>query len=201
MHHTIAAIAGASALAAAACAPHAGRLGGGSPTGGASRPPAAATSPAPPAVPRQGSPAASLEAPRQTKAPVPGARWNEHHAGLEGADTRDCLGCHGEAMASHSHPVEIEYAEAAGRAGYRTVEEVRARGVALPGGKVGCSTCHSPASPWARFLAVPRELARARVATDDLRAEAPPEDARASTPPAEGAEVSQRPLCESCHAY
>lgn len=203
MVRTLAVIGSASILAAVACTPHAPRLGGGPRTAGASRP-AAAPEAGPPAAPRQPSSSASLAAAGEAAAPTPTARWNEKHGGLEAADTADCLGCHDERMAEHSHPVAIDYAEAAGRArgGYRTLEEVRTRGVALPGGKVGCLTCHSPASPWAHFLAVPRELARPAVTMVDMRAEKPAEEGQAQeiTPP-EGAEVSPRPLCESCHAY
>jgi hypothetical protein len=163
---------------------------------------------APPAAPPE-KPAAKQVAPLEiapeAKAPPPTAKWNENHAGLEGADTQDCLGCHGEEMAAHSHPVEIDYAEVSQRtgSGYRPIEEVRARGVVLRGGKVGCPTCHSAASPWARFLAVPREQARPRPGIAELRADKPEgvQALAAAAPPGDGAEVSPRPLCESCHAY
>ncbi|HEU4382880.1 MAG TPA: hypothetical protein VFR85_05175 [Anaeromyxobacteraceae bacterium] len=130
------------------------------------------------------------------------AKWNEVHAGLEKGDTPECLGCHGDRMGTHSHPVQGDYAEAAQRArgGLRSIEEVRARGVVLNGGKVGCPTCHSAASPWAHFLAVPREQAVARPTMAEMKADEP-EGARAkpAAPPKEGADVSARPLCESCH--
>ncbi len=136
--------------------------------------------------------------------PPPSAKWTETHPGLETADTLDCLGCHGDRMRTHSHPVDVDYAEASNRGGgsLRPIDEVRARGVELPAGKVGCRTCHAPASPWARFLAVPRELAQARPTIAELRASEPAGLARGkagATPPKDGAEVSSRPLCEACH--
>ncbi len=130
------------------------------------------------------------------------ATWRETHAGLEEADTRDCLGCH-EDMASHSHPVDVDYEAVSRRSsgGLRSIEEVRARGVVLRGGKVGCLTCHSPASPWAHFLAVPRELARARPTTAESEGDEPnaAKERAVGTPPKEGTEVDSRPLCVSCH--
>mgnify|MGYP006268585605 CR=1 FL=1 len=193
MRRTLAAIVSASALAAAAG--WAEPVLGAQPAGAPGRP--AATGPgvaAPPPVPPEKSA-------RDATTPPPTARWNKTHPGLEAADTRECLGCHGEQMVTHSHPVEVDYAEKTSRGGFRPIDEVRARGVVLRDGKVGCPTCHSAASPWARFLAVPRELARARPGMAELKAEAPegvPEKAIAA-PPADGAEVSSRPLCESCH--
>jgi hypothetical protein len=200
MRRNLAVLASAFALAAAGCAPHAAHLGGGPSTAEPSRPaaiPVAAVAP-PPVLPER---SAAAQVARVPAAP-PTAKWNENHAGLEGADTPDCLGCHGEAMKAHSHPTEIDYAEAAGRfrGRYRPIEEVRARGVVLPGGQVGCPTCHSAGSPWAHFLAVPRELARPRAGVAELRAEEPAKEPQAQAL-AEGAEVSPRPLCESCHAY
>ncbi|HSN92793.1 MAG TPA: hypothetical protein VLS93_16290 [Anaeromyxobacteraceae bacterium] len=200
MHPGLAAVAGALALAAVGCAPRVGRLGG--------APPAAPirSAVAAPTAPREEPPSARLQAlTPEPPPPLPGPRWKATHAGLESADTQECLGCHGGAMGDHSHPVGVVYADAAGRrpgGTFRPLEQVRARGIALPGGKVGCRTCHSPASPWARFLAVPRELARPRAALDDLRAEKTSREAAGpATAPAEGAEVSHRPLCESCHAF
>ncbi len=199
--------AGAAALAvAAACA-----------TGGAGRPAGAPNQPASAgagiaAAPAQVSPEKAAAKPgqpsgaapaRDAPAAPPTARWNEIHAGLAKAETRECLGCHDERKGAHSHPVEVDYAEAARRAGtgLRPIDEVRARGLALEDGKVGCPTCHSAASPWAHFLAVPRALAVAQPTVAELRADEPegPQARVVAGPPKEGAEVSARPLCESCH--
>ena len=202
MRLNLAAIVSASALAAAAG--WAGR-GGAQPAGAPSQPAAAGPGlAAPPPVPPDKSARDATPAPPAVNVMRPSARWSEIHAGLEEADTRDCLGCHEQRMVTHSHPVEVDYAEAARRApgGFRPVEEVLARGVVLRGGKVGCPTCHSPASPWAHFLAVPRALARARSTMAEQQADSPGnvEQAKAAaTPPKDGAEVSSRPLCESCH--
>jgi hypothetical protein len=206
MRLDLAVIAGVAALAAAAgCAARAGGQLAGAPSGpAATGAGVAAPQPAPPAksVAKQSAPL-EIAAARDATPPPPSTKWKETHPGLEGADTRDCLGCHGEEMVSHAHPVEIDYAEATQRVarGFRPIDEVRARGLVLRGSKVGCPTCHSAASPWARFLAVPRDLARARPGMAELLADNPERvEAKALAPPPDGAEVSSRPLCESCHA-
>lgn len=206
MRLDLAVIASVSALAAAAgCAARAGGQPAGAPSGpAATGAGVVAPQPVPPgkSVGRQSAPLETAAA-RDATPPLPSAKWNETHPGIEGADTRDCLGCHGEEMVSHAHPVEIDYAEATQRVGrgFRPIDEVRARGLVLRGGKVACPTCHSAASPWARFLAVPRELARARPGKAELMNDNPERvEAQSLAPPPDGAEVSSRPLCESCHA-
>ena len=185
MRCNIAAISSACILVLAAGRPVHGYA---QPTGAGSAPGANEHSPSPPAGPAQ---------------PVPSAKWAETHAGLEEADTRDCIGCH-DKMAGHSHPVDVDYAQASGRdpGGFRPIDRVRARGVVLRDGKVGCASCHSPTSPWAHFLAVPRELAKSRSTKGQLEVDespgvAAPKGNAKSLP--DGAEVNTRPLCESCH--
>jgi hypothetical protein len=192
MRLNFAAIASASALAAAAgWAAHGDAQQAGAPAA----PGSGVTAP---------PPARADKSARDATTPPPSAQWTKTHAGLEAADTSDCVGCHGEEKVKHSHPVDVDYAEAARRvpAGFWPLEKVLARGVVLRGGKVGCPTCHSPTSPWAHFLAVPRELARAQPTMAELKAEQPEGAAHArtiATPPKDGAEVSSSTLCELCH--
>ena len=58
---------------------------------------------------------ATASAPAQAGA----AKFNDIHAGLEGASSQDCLGCHADAppviRAHASHSIELDYAAVAGK--------------------------------------------------------------------------------------
>jgi len=129
------------------------------------------------------------------------------HAGLEGASTEDCLGCHAEgraAVQAHaSHPVGLVLDDAAARSKgqLRAAREVRARGVALEDGKIGCLTCHALASPYKHRIALPpgAEVRRAAVPGDKRTYD--PELAESAAAPGPGAAVSTKPLCQACHVH
>ena len=144
-----------------------------------------------------------------TAAPAPTqeglAGWKRNHDGLEpNASVQDCLGCHeGTSLRAHtSHPVEADYASAAGRSGSSLREPAAAqkRGARLPGGKLHCLSCHDPGSPWKSHIALPggarvrAALAGAMAAEDDERAAKAPA-------PASGSAVNTMPLCQTCHTY
>ncbi len=123
-----------------------------------------------------------------------------------------CLACHGKSgpgpLFTHSHPVNIDYAAAHGKAKgtLRAMDAVTAKGVALPQGKLQCVTCHDAKSPWAKWVALPAGAAprpamdRRKTRVDDAPnwrippAEAPPM-------PEKGTEVSSAPLCAACHTF
>lgn len=166
--------------------------------------PARAPPPKPPAAPaRTAATAAPTAAPTQEGLTA----WKRNHEGL-GANppVKECLGCHeGSTVSVHrSHPVDEDYASAAGLAGssLREPAEAQRRGARLPDGKVHCLSCHDPGSPWQSHVALPAG-ARVRPALvlgpDDGSGEAP-SAAQAPAPPA-GSAVNTMPLCQTCHTY
>jgi hypothetical protein len=121
--------------------------------------------------------------------------------------TRACLGCHA-AHAQRSHPVDVDYADAAwkSRGDLRPLAEVVRRGLLLPDGRLECVTCHDGRSQWAAKIALPpgapalpavftnrRESYEGRSNWRTARASAVP-----ALPP--GSAVSPAPLCAACHA-
>lgn len=133
------------------------------------------------------------------------AAWNRNHDGLDpNVSVQDCLGCHeGTSLRAHtSHPVDADYASAAGLSGssLREPAEAQKRGARLPGGKLHCLSCHDPGSPWRSHVALPsgasvRAALAGAMAADDEAAAA---EARA---PAAGESVNTMPLCRTCHTY
>ncbi len=123
-----------------------------------------------------------------------------------------CLSCHGKSgpgpLFTHSHPVNVEYAAAheRGKGTLRALDAVTAKGVALPGGKLQCVTCHDAKSQWAKWIALPTG-AVARPAAD--RRASKLEDAPnwriapavPPPPPAKGTEIISAPLCAACHTF
>lgn len=152
------------------------------------------------------TPAAS-EPPPTEKRVAPDA-FRDVHAGLEEATSQDCLGCHAEgpqAIRVHaSHPVDLDHDGAAARSkgALRGAAEVRALGVALPEGKVGCLTCHSLSSPWEHRIALPPGAeVRPAVVVGDPSTYGDGETPPALSPLAAGAAVATRPLCAACHVH
>jgi hypothetical protein len=157
--------------------------------------------------------AASAQQPVTKRAEVPGAKpppvdaFAETHAGLEGATTEDCLGCHAEGRsekgAHGAHPLGVDLDAAASRSkgSLRGAREVRARGVALEDGKIGCLSCHTLASKYQHRIALPpgAEVRRAVVPGDKSTYD--PEHASAAAAPAHGEATSTKPLCQACHVY
>jgi len=128
--------------------------------------------------------------------------WNETHAGFDGESSRDCLACHGSmkpTISVHvSHPLEVGYAEIASRANsaLKPEPDVLRAGVALPGGRLECRTCHSATSPWKYHLALPPG-ADVRPAVDPHN-RATFDSPQVGAPPP-GSAVSAKPLCQACH--
>ena len=134
--------------------------------------------------------------------------WNEIHAGFGQATSRDCLACHEQSrpmiQAHRSHPVDVDYAQAAVRPGgsLRALADVQRRGVAVPDGKVGCRSCHSAESPWKNHLAIPSgAVVRPAVNPRDPRTYGEETHRRAGEAPPPSTAVSPKPLCEACHAF
>src|SRR5690242_18482324 len=136
---------------------------------------------------------------------APGCRLGRVTA--DAARTADCVSCHRDGHAGPgAHAVGVDYARAATESGgrLRPEEQVVARGVFLPGGRLECVTCHDPRSPWKHHLALPPG-AKARAAVDPrrretyLRSAIRGEAAAAALPP--GAAVTPTPLCLACHAF
>ncbi len=112
-----------------------------------------------------------------------------------------CISCHGGAQGSHSHPVDVDYGNAArsSRSGLRSPEEVVKRGLMLPDGKVSCTTCHDRRSQWKYHLVVPPGAAvRPAVVAGD---ESTYDPRAVVVPPLPGADVGRKPLCLACHAF
>lgn len=131
--------------------------------------------------------------------------WKRNHDGLEPTATvQDCLGCHeGTSLRAHtSHPVDADYASAAGLTGssLREPAEAQKRGARLPGGKVHCLSCHDPGSPWQSHVALPPG-ARVRAALVIEDADEGSGEGSAAQEPAPGAAVNTMPLCQACHTY
>ena len=128
--------------------------------------------------------------------------WDETHAGFDREGSRDCLACHGSmkpTISAHaSHPLEVGYAEIASRANstLKPESDVLRAGVALPGGRLECRSCHSATSPWKYHLALPPG-ADVRPAVDPHN-RATFDSPQVGTPPP-GSAVSAKPLCQACH--
>ena len=116
-------------------------------------------------------------------------------AGSESASSASCLGCHREHQGTGNHSIDVPYA-AAREPGFRPAQEVLRRGVRIPGGEVGCTTCHDGASPWKYRVALPRGAPAVRAV--NLRDR--PTYEQAPLPARPGDEVSVKPLCLACHA-
>lgn len=176
-----------------------------------------AAPPAPPAPPARPVPtadpgaSASQSAPPQPAPPQPAPeRCLLFQPQADRVPSADCVACHEAArgaLAVHaSHPIGVEYGAAQGKrrgGDLRAAEEVAARGVRLPGGKVECVSCHDGSSPWAGRIALPRgapAIARddARALSDDATNSWRTADPRAPPPPA-GSAVVSAPLCAACH--
>jgi hypothetical protein len=194
-------IVAAAVASAVACAPRTGRR--------AAPPPAAPTAPAPaPGVPggaqKPGAAEQSGRAATSALAQAGAAKFSDVHAGLEGASSQDCLGCHADTrpviQAHTSHPIDLDYAATAGQrsADFTPLADVLAGGIAMPGGKVVCLTCHALSSPWKYHLAMPAG-ATPRPAVHLGDPSSYEEDS--TSPPQPGSEVSPKPLCRACHAY
>jgi hypothetical protein len=131
------------------------------------------------------------------------AKFNDIHAGLEGASSQDCLGCHADTrpiiQAHTGHAIDLDYAAVAGkRADLTPLPDVLARGIALPSGKIACLTCHSLSSSWKYHLAMPAGATPSRA----VRIDDPSTYEEQSISPAQpGDEVSSKPLCLACHIY
>jgi hypothetical protein len=129
---------------------------------------------------------------------------------VEDARTEGCLVCHSGkgAPSASDHPVDFDYASVArgrtrGMSALRPVEEVVARGVFLPDGKLSCLTCHDARSPYRYFIALPPGARPApAVNPRDPRtyASASAAHATVSAPGAKRA-VTPKPLCLACHAF
>jgi hypothetical protein len=188
------------------------------PTPTPTAPSAAATAPA--TAPPSGAAAAATAAPPDgalAQAPAPtktavlprDGSFAAIHAGLEDATSEDCLGCHAELqprLAVHgSHPVGLDLAAASAAAPgrYRPLQAVRGAGLALPGGKVACVTCHDLGSPWKHRIALPAGApARPAVVLGDPSTYGDDEGTGEGAPAAAlapGAAISSKPLCQSCH--
>lgn len=129
--------------------------------------------------------------------------WKRNHDGLESTATvQDCLGCHeGTSLRAHtSHPVDADYASAAGLTGssLREPAEAQKRGARLPGGKMHCLSCHDPGSPWRSHIALPTG---ARVRAALVVEESDDASPKATAAPAPGSAVNTMPLCQVCHTY
>jgi hypothetical protein len=138
--------------------------------------------------------------PRQSGA----GKFSDLHAGLEGASSQDCLGCHADTwpvvQAHKSHPIDVDYAAVAEKRSddFTPIAAVLASGIAVPGGKIACLTCHSLASPWKYHLAMPAGATpRPAVHLGDPSTY----EEGSTSPPQPGSEVSPKPLCRACHAY
>ena len=162
-------------------------------------------SPTPPPHAAPSRSAAAVTAAPPTQAGL--AAWKRNHEGLQATPpVKECLGCHeGAQIAVHSsHPVDEDYASAAGLTGssLREPAEAQRRGARLPGGKLLCLSCHDPGSPWRSHVALPAG-ARVRAALvlgpDDGSGEATA--AQAQAVPAAGSAVNTMPLCQTCHTY
>lgn len=151
--------------------------------------------------PAAAEPSSRAAAPASAQA---SARFSDIHAGLEGASSQDCLGCHADTwpvIKTHgSHPIDLDYSAAASKrsADFTPLPDVIARGVALPGGKIACLTCHGLSSPWKYHLAMPAgATVRPAVRLDDPSSY----EEDSPSPPLPGSEVSPKPLCRACHTY
>ena len=113
--------------------------------------------------------------------------------GSESARSSSCLSCHATHEGDGNHAIDIPYSPAPD---LRPAEEVRRRGVRIPGGEVRCTTCHDAASPWKYRLALPRGAPALRAV--DLRDRATYENAPMPARPGEA--VGAKPLCLACHA-
>ena len=117
------------------------------------------------------------------------------------ATTASCEACHPQ---GRTHPVDVEYRDAASRnRRLADAETVLRAGVRLPQGQIRCVTCHDRASPWRYQIALPPgatpepsvAVMRARPAEyPDLKPHA-----GAKLPP--GSEVTPTPLCRACHLF
>jgi hypothetical protein len=175
----------------------------------AASPPAAPTAPAPaPGVPGGAQKPGGAEplgrAATSALAQAGAANFGDFHAGLEGASSQDCLGCHADTrpviQAHTSHPIDLDYAAVAGKrsADFTPLPDVLARGIAVPGGKVVCLTCHALSSPWKYHLAMPTGATlRPAVRLGDPSSY----EEDSTSPPQPGSEVSAKPLCRACHAF
>jgi hypothetical protein len=187
----------AAVAPALACAPRASSRGA---------PPPGSTAPASPGVAggaqKPGAAGASVRA-ASARAQASAPEFSAIHAGLEGASSQDCLGCHADTrpvIAAHAgHPIDLDYAAVAGkRADLTPLPDVLARGIAVPGGKIACLTCHALSSSWKYHLAMPTGATPSRM----VRVDDPSTYEEESTaPPQPGSEVSPKPLCLACHSY
>lgn len=187
----------AAVASALACAPRT--------RGPAAPPPVSAPPlPAPHATGSAQKPAAAENRAAASASAQASARFSDIHAGLEGASSQDCLGCHADTwpvIKTHgSHPIDLDYSAAASKrsADFTPLPDVIARGVALPGGKIACLTCHGLSSPWKYHLAMPAGVTvRPAVRLDDPSSY----EEDSTSPPQPGSEVSPKPLCRACHTY
>lgn len=196
----------AAVASAPACAPRTSGRAAPPPSAPASTPTPTATAPAP-GVPggAQKPGAAKPSSGAATSAPAESgpAKFSEVHAGLEGASSQDCLGCHASTrpvIQPHtSHPVDLDYGAAAEKrsADLAPLPDVLAAGIAVPGGKVVCLTCHALSSPWKYHLAMPAGA----TPLPAVRPGDPSSYEEGSTSPPPGSEVSPKPLCRACHTY
>ncbi len=198
----------AAAMAPAlACAPRTSRRLEPPPAPASTTPTPTATAPDPGVPGRAQEPGAakpSSGAATSARPEADAAKFGDLHAGLEGASSQDCLGCHAgtrPVIRPHtSHPIDLDYAAAAGKrpADLAPLPDVLAAGIAVPGGKIACLTCHALSSPWRYRLAMPGGAKPLPA----MRPGDPSSDEGGSTsPPPPGSEVSPKPLCRACHVY
>jgi hypothetical protein len=159
-------------------------------------------------TPEPPPPMSQAGAPTKTAAIPPADSFERIHAGLEGATSEDCLGCHADAQpriqAHRSHPVGLDLAAvAAGAPGrYLPLAEVRGAGLALPDGKVACVTCHDLGSPYKHRIALPAgAVARPGVVLGDPSTYGEDDGIERAAAAAAGQVVSSKPLCQSCHRF
>lgn len=165
-------------------------------------PPAAPAAPAPVAGARGGE--AAAQKPGSVERSAAAAKFSGIHAGLEDASSQECLGCHADTrpviQVHTSHPIDLDYAAIAERrsADLAPLSDVLARGIAAPGGKIACLTCHALSSPWKYRLAMPTGTTpRPAVRLGDPSSY----EEDSTSPPPPGSEVSAKPLCRACHTY
>ena len=136
----------------------------------------------------------------------------------EQASTAQCMSCHGggrfgpQLHGQHQVDVDFESARMRPRSNLRAYADVVRRGVFLPSGKVGCTTCHDRRSRFRYRLALPpdAEISNAvdhrseRSFDPALRSQQPERKMKASEAQLVlpvGTEVSPTPLCKVCHVH
>jgi hypothetical protein len=142
---------------------------------------------------------------------VAGGRWalsraNDFYLANTALPSSTCLECH-HLDRCHSFDMDYQLAVGARRHDLRGADEVVARGLFLPNGKVTCHTCHDANSPWACKIVIPpgSKVSRglpSKESTADDSARAPDremtvEEAKSVLPA--GTFLSPKPLCMTCH--